>query len=152
MGASKASHSLAGHQAPGFVPDLLRKDALGNQRLAQRLHAVRHHGLQRVVGDIHQIRPQKIPRLEGSTLADKKEGATGLFLIDSRGMVKKGTRQGSTCRSTDGNKYKVVKESEQDEKYGWHIYIVDEDEKEEETLIPVTDDMADYIHWDAVEG
>ena len=86
------------------------------------------------------------------TLADKKEGATGLFLIDTRGMVKKGTRQGSTCRSTDGNKYKVVKESEQDEKYGWHIYIVDEDENEEEILIPVTDDMADYIHWDAVEG
>ena len=74
------------------------------------------------------------------------------ILIDGRGMVKKGSSQGSTCRSGDGNKYKVVKETEQDEKYGWHIYIVDEDENGEEVLIPVTDDMADYIHWDAVEG
>ena len=86
------------------------------------------------------------------TLTDQKDGATGLFLIDGRGMVKKGSSQGSTCRSGDGNKYKVVKETEQDEKYGWHIYIVDEDENGEEVLIPVTDDMADYIHWDAVEG
>lgn len=85
------------------------------------------------------------------TVAEKREDGTGMFLVDDSGMVIKGTKGGVFYTSGDGNRYKVVKEKDQDDTYGYHIYIEEKDDDGNKFLTPVTSDEAEYIYWDAVE-
>lgn len=85
------------------------------------------------------------------TVAEKREGGTGMFLVDESGMVVKGTKGGAYVTSGDGNRYKVVKDTDQDDSYGYHIYIEEKDGDGNKFLTPVTNDDAEYLYWDAVE-
>lgn len=79
------------------------------------------------------------------TLADKENGATGMFLVDEKGNVKTGRRENS-----DGTEYKVVKKKGCDEKYGYEIYRIDEvGGKKKETLL--TSEAASLIYLDDIE-
>lgn len=84
-------------------------------------------------------------------LEEKSEYGTGLFLVDQMGIVQKGTKTGTYRTCGDGNKYKIVKEHDKDDEYGYHIYIEEKNDDGDKVLTPVGSDEAEYIFWDAVE-
>lgn len=85
------------------------------------------------------------------TVAEQGSNGTGMFLVDGSGRVMKGSKSGTYYTSDDGNKYKIVKENDRDDTYGYHIFTEEKDEQGNKVLSPVTDDEAEYIYWDAVE-
>lgn len=70
-------------------------------------------------------------------IADRSPEATGLFLVDREGNVKKGTRQkqnkkgvmtgGTKYRMDDGYTYRVCSPSHGREEFGYEIYRIDRD-------------------------
>ncbi|MFT4105043.1 MAG: hypothetical protein QM657_04705 [Lacrimispora sp.] len=85
------------------------------------------------------------------TVAEQSSYGTGMFLVDESGRVMKGSKSGNYYTASDGNKYKIVKEHDRDDTYGYHIFTEEKDESGNKVLSPVTDDEAEYIYWDAVE-
>ena len=70
-------------------------------------------------------------------IADRSSEATGLFLVDREGNVKKGTKQklnkkgvmtgGTKYRMDNGYTYRVCSPSHGREEYGYEIYRIDRD-------------------------
>lgn len=79
------------------------------------------------------------------TLAAKENGATGMFLVDEKGNAKAGQYV-----STDGVKYKAVKKKGCSEKYGYEIYIVNDDAVKDKLTL-MSPDEASLIYLDDVE-
>lgn len=78
---------------------------------------------------------------------------TGFFLVDQAGRVKKGSKTGSTYSDGEGRTYKVYKDNDHCDKYGYRMEYCDGDKDEDGKKIWNTllaQDCA-YLCWDAVE-
>ncbi len=78
---------------------------------------------------------------------------TGLFLVDASGKVKKGSLGGSHYRSSNGNEYRVVKESGRNDEYGYVIQYYDgeKDDSNHKIWKSLTEGDYSYICWDIPE-
>lgn len=78
---------------------------------------------------------------------------TGMFLVDETGKVKRGSKSGSHYTSSDGNEYRVTKESDRNDDYGYVIEYYDGEKDEDNHKIwkSLTEKDYAYICWDTVE-
>ncbi len=91
-----------------------------------------------------------VPALEEK---DDTGKGTGLFLVDASGKVKKGSLGGSHYRSSNGNEYRVVKESGRNDEYGYVIQYYDgeKDDSNHKIWKSLTEGDYSYICWDIAE-
>lgn len=84
---------------------------------------------------------------------DESGYGTGFFLVDQTGRVKKGSEQGTHYKSSDGNEYRVKKENDRNDKYGYLIDYWDgeKDDGGHKVWKDLGEQDYDYICWDAVE-
>lgn len=80
------------------------------------------------------------------TIAEKRTGATGMFLVDEKGNVKTGRK-----KAYDDREYRVVKKSSSADKYGYTIYEIVENEDGDEEEILLTPEDAARIYLDDIE-
>ncbi len=91
-----------------------------------------------------------LPTLEEK---DRLGKGTGLFLVDASGKVKKGSGSGSHYTSGKGEEYRVIRESDRNDDYGYVIEHCggEKDEDGHKIWRSLTELDYDYICWDAVE-
>jgi len=106
-----------------------------------------YHGLA-VGAQYDTYEPVYLPTIEEES---RTEQGTGMFLVDTSGRVKRGSKNGTTYTS-DGNTYKVFEVGSDSEDYGYRIdYYDGKDEDNHKVWITMEQDDCDYICWDEVE-
>ncbi|MCD8370172.1 MAG: hypothetical protein LUC94_07635 [Clostridiales bacterium] len=84
---------------------------------------------------------------------DDKDHGTGFFLVDETGKVLKGSYNGAHYTSSNGNVYRVKKEDDSNDEYGYIIdyYDGDKDDDDHKIWKSLTEADYDYICWEALE-
>lgn len=81
------------------------------------------------------------------TLASKQNGATGMFVVDEKGNV----QTGSNLESDEGRTFKVKKNDNASEKYGYLVYEVTRDGNDKKVERLLNKDEAFRIYLDDIE-
>lgn len=84
---------------------------------------------------------------------DDQGRGTGFFLVDETGKVQKGSYEGARYKSSNGNIYRVTKEDDENDDYGYIIEYYDGEKDDDDSRVwkSLTEADYDYICWDALE-